>query len=60
VNVHEDLSREETSVSSNRQFALVFIAGWSLIGLAPLRRCLPVRWWAEFVNALETARMRKL
>ena len=47
MSVHEDLSRdEETTSTSDRQFALVFIVGWSLIGLAPLLRGRHVRWWA--------------
>lgn len=47
MSVHEDLSRdEETIPSSDRQFALVFTAGWTLVGLAPLLRARPVRWWA--------------
>jgi Saxitoxin biosynthesis operon protein SxtJ len=52
MSVHEDLSRdEETSPASDRQFARVFIVGWSLIGLAPLLHGRPVRWWAVLLAA---------
>jgi hypothetical protein len=47
MKVHEDLFREEeTSPSSDRHFAQIFILGWSVIGLAPLLRGRPLRWWA--------------
>ena len=49
MEVHEDLFRDEEtspSSSSDRHFALVFVVGWSIIGLAPLLRGHPVRWWA--------------
>jgi len=47
MRLHEDLSRdEEIHTSSDRQFALVFAGGWSVIGLGPLLRGHAVRVWA--------------
>jgi hypothetical protein len=52
MSAHEDPPRqkaeqtETAAAPSDRQFALVFTIGWSLIGLAPLLRGRPARWWA--------------
>ena len=44
---HEDLRREgEVKRSSERSFGIVFAVVFLLLGLAPLRHGLPVRWWA--------------
>jgi len=44
---HEDLSRKHVARGpSNRNFGFVFSAFFLLLGLAPLRKHQPVRWWA--------------
>jgi len=45
LNFHEDLRRSaHTRSSSNRNFGLVFAAGFALLGLWPLLKRGPVRW----------------
>ena len=44
---HEDLSRKhEARGPSNRNFGFVFSAFFLLLGIAPLRKHQPVRWWS--------------
>jgi hypothetical protein len=44
---HEDLSREHAVKGpSDRSFGLVFAAFFLLVALAPLRKHMPVRFWA--------------
>ena len=50
---HEDFGRNEpVKGSSDRSFGLVFVAVFLWIGLAPLRRHLPVRPWALVMAGL--------
>jgi len=52
VSLHEDLQRVQvTSGSSDRSFGIVFCIFFVLVGLAPLRRHYPVRWWALALGA---------
>jgi hypothetical protein len=45
--IHEDLRREgKVKRSSDRSFGFVFAVVFLLLGLAPLRHGLPMRWWA--------------
>lgn len=45
--LHEDLRRkQEGQGGSDRGFGIVFAIVFALIGLQPLRKHLPVRWWA--------------
>ena len=45
--IHEDLRREnKVKRSSDRSFGIMFAVVFTLLGLAPLRHGLPVRWWA--------------
>lgn len=50
---HENLQRDlEVTPSSNRSFGLVFFAVFTLVGLFPLLKHAPVRWWALGVAAV--------
>jgi hypothetical protein len=49
---HEDFTRpHEIRPGSDRVFGFVFAVGFLLLGLAPLRHGLPVRWWALLIGA---------
>ena len=51
MNTHETFTREEVvQGSSNLAFGLVFAAIFALVGLVPLWRGHPVRWWALSVG----------
>lgn len=51
ISTHEDLSRKHTARGpSDRNFGMVFAVFFLLVGVAPLRRHLPVRWWALAVS----------
>ncbi len=44
---HEHIrSDTEVTLASDRTFGLVFCVFWALVGLLPLVRARPVRWWA--------------
>src|SRR5215468_7429962 len=50
--MHEDFKREiEATGPSDRSFGLTFAAVFALIGLVPLWRHHPVRWWALGISA---------
>ena len=50
---HEDFGRSEpVKGSSDRSFGLVFVVVFLIIGLAPLRRHLPIRPWALAMAAV--------
>jgi hypothetical protein len=46
VSAHEDLSRQQRKLASDRSFGLVFTAVFALLGLWPLLHGNPVRVWA--------------
>ena len=50
MNTHESFRQEEIRSSSDRTFGIVFAAFFALVGLVPLWRAHPVRWWALVVS----------
>jgi hypothetical protein len=55
VQMHEDFTRHHAvKPGSERAFAFVFAGAFVLLGLAPLRNGLPVRWWALVVASVFT------
>jgi saxitoxin biosynthesis operon SxtJ-like protein len=50
---HEDFGREEEiKASSERSFGFVFAAVFLIVGLLPLFRGNPVRWWSLVIAAV--------
>ena len=53
MNVHEDFSRKDDADGpSDRSFGLTLGIFFLLVGMAPLLRARPVRWWAVAPSAI--------
>jgi len=51
--IHESFARDdEVRSSSDRAFGFVFVAAFGLVGLLPLWRGVPPRWWSLAVAAV--------